>query len=144
MSGKTDEATRWLAAAREELAWARYATKGEFHAPACFHAQQAAEKAVKAVHFHRGARAVLGHSVRRLIETLADAPSELDALREAARELDLFYIPTRYPNGLESGTPGEAFGPAQSERALDHASKILAAVESIIARSLPVQPLNGP
>ena len=45
------EASRWLAAAREELAWTRHAAAGGFHAPACFHAQQGAEKAVKAVQF---------------------------------------------------------------------------------------------
>jgi HEPN domain-containing protein len=61
------EARRWLAAAREELAWARHAAAGGFHAPACFHAQQGAEKAVKAVHFLRGARVVIGHNVRALI-----------------------------------------------------------------------------
>ena len=50
------EARRWLAAAGEELAWARYAADGGFHAPACFHAQQGAGKAVKAVHYYHGAR----------------------------------------------------------------------------------------
>jgi HEPN domain-containing protein len=40
-----EEAARWLAAAREDLAASRYTATGEFHAAACFHAQQAAEKA---------------------------------------------------------------------------------------------------
>ncbi|HEY3234657.1 MAG TPA: HEPN domain-containing protein, partial [Polyangiaceae bacterium] len=99
------EAGRWLSAAREDLSYARHAATGGFHAPACFHAQQAAEKAVKAVHFSRGARAVLGHSVRALIEALNPRLPLLDAVSDAARELDLFYIPTRYPNGLDEGTP---------------------------------------
>ncbi|PYQ60853.1 MAG: hypothetical protein DMF58_06820 [Acidobacteria bacterium] len=33
---------------------ARYLAEGGFHAAACFHSQQAGEKAVKAVHFYRG------------------------------------------------------------------------------------------
>jgi HEPN domain-containing protein len=118
-----EEAARWLAAAREDLAASRYTATGEFHAAACFHAQQAAEKAVKAVHFARGARAVLGHSVRKLIESLA--PSPLSELSNAARELDLLYVPSRYPNGLQSGTPGEAFGVEQSARAIEQAAAIL-------------------
>jgi len=120
-----EEASRWLAAAREDLATSRHTASGGFHAAACFHAQQAAEKAVKAVHFARGARAVLGHSVRKLIEALAS--SGLADLLSAARELDLLYIPARYPNGLQSGTPGEAFGGEQSSRAIEQAAAIIEA-----------------
>jgi HEPN domain-containing protein len=112
------EAERWLAAAEEDLSYARHAAAGGYHAPACFFAQQAAEKAVKVAHYLRGARAVIGHNVRALIESLDPRDAPFDALLDAARELDLFYIPTRYPNGLERGTPGQAFAKAQSERAL--------------------------
>jgi HEPN domain-containing protein len=75
------------------------------------------------VHFARGARAVLGPSVRKLIEALS--PGRLDEWISAARELDLLYIPSRSPNGLQSGTPGEAFGIEQSARALHHAAAIV-------------------
>lgn len=121
------EGRRWLAAAREDLAYARHAAEGGFHAPACFHAQQSAEKAVKALHYRRGARAVLGHNVRSLITSLDPPIAALTALTDAGRELDLFYLPTRYPNGLDSGTPGEAFSERQSRRALETAAEILAA-----------------
>jgi HEPN domain-containing protein len=91
------EARRWLAAARDDLAYAQHAADGGFHAPACFHAQQAAEKAVKAVHYDRGAKAVLGHSVGSLIEALSPREAALDGQRDAARELDLFFITSRLP-----------------------------------------------
>ena len=52
------EAERWLAAAREDLEYARYAAAGGHHAPACFFAQQTAEKAIKGVHYLHGALAV--------------------------------------------------------------------------------------
>ena len=125
---ETSEGLRWLAAANDDLRQARYLAEGGFHAAACFHSQQAGEKAVKAVHFHRGARAAVGHSIRKLIELLEPRVSALDALIGAARELDLMYIPSRYPNGLDEGTPGEAFGPEQSKRAINLAQSILAAV----------------
>lgn len=121
---------RWLRSAREDLAYARVATEAGHHAPACFHAQQAAEKAVKAVHYGRGARVVIGHNVRALIESLTPSVGALSARLDDARDLDVFYIPTRYPNGLESGTPGEAFGPQQSARAMAAAQAIVTAVES--------------
>lgn len=121
------EAERWLASAREDLAYARHAAAGGHHAPACFFAQQAAEKAVKAVHYAAGARAVIGHNIRALIEQLEPRSLALDGLLDAARELDLLYVPTRYPNGLDAGTPGEAFSSTQSERALEHADRLLRA-----------------
>lgn len=124
------EARRWLAAATEDLALARHAAAGGFHAGACFHAQQAAEKAAKALHFERGARSVLGHSVRKLIEALGS--TSLADLVDPARELDLLYIPSRYPNGLDRGTPGEAFGEAQSSRAIRDAEMIVERVRQTV------------
>ena len=127
------EAVRWLRAAREDLAYARHAADGGFHAPACFHAQQGAEKAIKALHYQRGARAVIGHSVRALVSSLEDPPEGVAQLLDAARELDLFYLPTRYPNGLDAGTPGEAFATAQSRRAIELAVLVIGAVGEALA-----------
>lgn len=132
MADATSEASRWLAAAREDLEYARHASGGGYHAPACFNAQQAAEKAVKAIHYARGARAVIGHNVRALIESLDPRASELDRSLDEARELDLFYIATRYPNGLDTGTPGQAFSARQSERAIENAVRIVDAAETAI------------
>lgn len=126
------EAGRWLAAAGEDLAYARHAASGGHHAPACFYAQQAAEKAVKAVHYSRGARAVLGHNLRALVEGLEPREPRLYALLDAARELDLFYVPTRYPNGLDAGTPAQAFSSPHSKRALELAERILRAAQDAL------------
>lgn len=108
---------RWLETARQDLDYARLAADAGFHAHACFNAHQAAEKAVKAIHYARGARIVVGHGIRKLIER-PDIPS-LEGLLSAARQLDLYYVPARYPNGLDDGTPEEAFSEYQSSRALD-------------------------
>ena len=126
------EADRWLGASREDLDYARHAASGGHHAPACFYAQQAAEKAVKVVHYLQGARVVIGHNVRALIEELEPRSSAFDALLDAARELDLFYIPTRYPNGLETGTPAQAFSQAQSKRALELATRFVEAASGAV------------
>jgi hypothetical protein len=53
-------------------------------------------------------------------------------LADAGRELDLFYIPTRYPNGLDSGTPGEAFSASQSRRAIEHIAAIVDAAAQAV------------
>ena len=49
-----------------DLRAARYNREGGFHAVACFQAQQAGEKALKASLFARGERVVLGHSIAEL------------------------------------------------------------------------------
>ena len=119
---------------------ARHCTQGPRVCPARRHcrlsrtcllnAHQAAEKAVKAIHYGRGASAVLGHGIRQLIERL-DIPS-LGALLSAARQLDQYHIPARYPNGLDDGTPDEAFSEDESSRALGLARTIVAAAADII------------
>lgn len=124
---------RWYDAARDDLAYARHAAGGGFHAPACFFAQQAAEKAIKALHYAAGARAVVGHSVRGLIESLSPPEPSLTELLDMARELDLLYLPSRYPNGLDEGTPAEAFSKTQSTRAIEYAEAILDASEGALA-----------
>ena len=124
MSGE-EQARRWLDVAVDDLSHARYAEEGGFFPHACFSAQQAAEKAVKAVHYAHGVRAVLGHSVRNLIERLDPRVSGLDELLDDARELDLNYIPTRYPNGLDAWTPAAGFGAQQAVRAIAAASAIV-------------------
>ena len=121
---------RWLDTARKDLDYARFAAAAGFHAHACFNAHQTAEKAVKAIHYGKGARAVLGHGIRQLVERL-DIPS-LGVLLSAARQLDLYYIPTRYPNGLADGAPDEAFSKDESSRALCLARDIVAAAANII------------
>lgn len=125
MSASKETARRRLDTARRDLAYARHAAGAGFHAPACFFAHQAAEKAIKAIHYGRGARLVLGHGIRLLIERLK--MPRLEASLPAARELDLYYVPTRYPNGLDDGTPHDAFAVDQSSRAIGHAEDIVGA-----------------
>jgi HEPN domain-containing protein len=90
------------------------------HEWAAFAAQQSAEKAAKALIQHRRGSA-RGHSVTGLLRQLQDTEPLLDA----ARELDLVYITSRYPNGLAEGSPSEHFSAATSERLIEHARTIL-------------------
>ncbi len=119
------EADRWWRQAANDLAFARLALRERFHAQACFTAQQAAEKAVKAVAYGLGERTVLGHSLVTLVSRYADRAVGLGELRELAGILDQYYVPTRYPNGLAGGVPFEAFGKAQASAAVDAAERFV-------------------
>lgn len=42
-----------------------------------------------------------------------------------AQQLDQYYIPTRYPNGLPGGVPAQLFTKSQAEGAVAGARKII-------------------
>ena len=81
---------------------------------------------MKAVHYLRGARVVIGHSVDGLLEALEAAGLAVTKLRPLAAQLDLHYIPTRYPNGLPGNLPFEVYTAAQASDALAAARRIVA------------------
>ena len=128
------EAERWRRQAANDLDFARVALRERFYAQACFVAQQAAEKAVKAVAYGLGERTVIGHSLVTLILRYGDRAPELRDLRELAGILDQYYVPTRYPNGLAGGVPFEAFGESQAAAAVDGADRFVQLAERL-ARS---------
>ncbi len=125
---RTPEAPRWLEQSVRDLDDAEY-TLGERYHLACFLAQQAAEKALKAFLFHKGAESVWGHSVAELAADAVDFDRSFEDLKEAAG-LDKYYIPTRYPNGLPGGIPAEAFFEQDAEQAISIARKVIEVVKS--------------
>jgi len=120
-----------MAQAKRDLEHAAKDVADGYYEHACFEAQQAAEKAVKAVYMRLHAEA-WGHRVARLLEELdlgaARLPSELI---DDAKLLDQFYVPTRYPNGFESGAPMEFFTKEQAADAVRRADKIIRWCENL-------------
>ena len=119
-----NRALDWLRQADRDFEQAMDSRHAERHEWACFAAQQAAEKAVKALHLQAGQKArscVISQLFVGLPETV-DVPEQLV---EKGRVLDNFYIPSRYPNGHSTGAPFEHYGPLQSEVAIQYASEII-------------------
>lgn len=119
------EARRWLAQAHSEIAFARVGLREGFYAQACFHCQQSAEMALKALHYLGRARLVIGHSLVELLAPLAETHPRLAPLRGAAARLDQLYIPTRDPNGLPGGVPAEVFSKEQAAEATEQAARFI-------------------
>ena len=122
------QAERWLLTAEEDLRAAESLSQAGLFAPACFHAQQSGEKALKALWYLVDAEP-WGHAVQRLV---ADFPrrAELpdpETWIERAALLDKFYIPTRYPNGLPDLTPGQVYRQADATRGIEAARLLVAA-----------------
>ncbi len=112
----------WLAQAERDLDMAERARSGALHEWACFAAQQAAEKALKAAHLARGQEA-WGHVVAELLDALAVAPPA--GLRDKTMVLDGYYIPTRYANGHAAGPPADHYGDLQSREAIAYAREVV-------------------
>lgn len=110
--------------AQGDLKHARGDIDGGYYNWACFSAQQAAEKALKAVFQKMGAEA-WGYSVADLLLELFRSHKGPQALMDAAMELDKAYIPTRYPNALPSGSPKDRYTKTEAERLTDYAEKII-------------------
>lgn len=129
----------WFRQAERDLEVARRLLDSGDYEWACFVSQQAAEKAVKAVYQRRNAD-VLGHAVSALLRGLEHvlAPQYMGAvtpeLVDRARELDLHYIPPRYPNAHPQGAPFEYFTRPMAERALEHAGHVLRCSAQLLAQ----------
>lgn len=129
------EAFRWLKTAEDDLDSAIILRDNQKFPHACFHAQQAAEKAIKAVWYFADADP-WGHAVKKLIEDLQSVDFKLyeqlqDFMRDAML-LDRFYIPTRYPNGLPDITPAEAYIDEDAKTCIHHATRFVNTVKSIL------------
>ncbi len=92
---------------------------------ACFMGQQAAEKALKAFLYFRGAEDVWGHSLIDLCEDAKLFEMFFDIVKSDARQLDKYYEMTRYPNYLPGVIPSEAFERVDADRAMELAQIVV-------------------
>ena len=114
------EAHRWWTQALDERSFVRdMAREGRYFDKACFVAQQASEKAVKACLYAAGRREVFGHAVLEFTRLLAERDPSFKAAEGPAARLDRYYIPARYPNGLPAGTPFESYSADDLASALE-------------------------
>jgi len=132
-----EAAWTWFDEAAGDLEFAEYALRGEYHAKACFHSQQAAEKALKAVlHAHRRRR-IATHATQDLLAEAAGHYPELGQLSRACRHLDIYYATTRYPNAIGGAAPHRSFDAEQAATAIADARAVLTAVATALGFELP-------
>ena len=126
------EAQRWLQQAAEHFAAAEWAVQGKHWPNACFQFQQSAELALKALLIHQGEQ-VRMHGLLHLLELLLPYYPEVSRLDRAARGLDRFYIPTRYPDALPTGTSAAYFNEQDAVEAQAAAGEVLSFVRQELA-----------
>ena len=123
----------WLKQAERDLEHAKLSLSGKFYEWACFIAQQSAEKAVEAL-CEKHKVMTRSHQLIWLFESVKELERIPEDLYEKGAILDRFYIPTRYPNGFESGAPMEYFFQRDAEEAISYAEAIIGFCGDKIAR----------
>jgi HEPN domain-containing protein len=119
MNNNEREALRWyLQGAKDSKTAEKNARAGDFEI-SCFLFQQAAEKVLKAYLILRGERVDQGHSTVKLARSCQPYDEAYAALARPCAELDVLYIPTRYPYALPEGAPYEFFTLEQAQKAAD-------------------------
>ena len=97
--------------------------KGKIYTSVCYACQQVAEKALKALILSKGRVIQKIHSLDRLISTLKSLKVNSSKIEREARELDKYYITSRYPG--QYGGPEGLYNEEDAESAILAAEKIL-------------------
>ena len=113
----------WLDQALRDLQRAQIDIQYEYWEWACFTAQQAAEKATKALLMYYGSD-VWGHAITPMLRRLDQVAVPTDLIAKA-QLLDAYYIPTRYPNGFAEGKPADYYNADKARESVDAACAIL-------------------
>ena len=128
MSAPGEVTLAWLQRARSDLRLGRVAmnARGVLPEDAAFHAQQCAEKALKALLLHRGISFPKTHVIEVLLDLLKAQGTSIPKGIDEAFELSEYAVQTRYPGEWEPVTKTEA------RRAVERAALVLAWVESLL------------
>lgn len=119
-----DRVDRWLSQSDADLDAAALVRERHPHL-ACFHAQQSAEKSVKALLTRLAGDAIPTHELERLIAACESLGIEIPtAVRASARSLDKYYVPTRYPDALGFADAALTYGPSDVDAALSAAEAV--------------------
>ncbi len=122
----------WLAQAHRDIKAAQDSLANGNYEWAAFQAQQAAEKALKALlRYHNFA--MTGHTLVYLLRQARDFVDVPEGMMTLARELDRHYIQPRYPNGFAAGYPGEYYDEATAARCVDYGEQIIRFAEQNIS-----------
>jgi amidophosphoribosyltransferase len=127
-----DTSADWFRQAERDLESALAQERGGFYDWACFIAEQAAEKALKAVFQRHGAEAE-GHSLVELLRAFPLSKAVTNHILEAALALDRFYFPSRSPDGRAEGTPFPFITREDARNSIDNSEAILRLCQDLLA-----------
>lgn len=119
---------QWFNKAEEDYQLVEYliSSEGAYHAAICFHAQQAAEKYLKAVLVRDQTEFPKTHDIEQLLDLINTTQSSpASSLREATL-LSIYGVEVRYPGDFPAVTPEDA------KKAMKLAAMVREAVETLL------------
>ena len=120
----------WMHQAQQDLALAQLAQDNGFQAAACFHASQAAEKALKSALLELGLEPPFTHVLNTLVSQLQDAGINTQNLeRLALRQLSRMAVQSRYP--MDATPASELFDQEDAYQALTTAKQVLSIIQAL-------------
>ncbi|GAC1443969.1 MAG: hypothetical protein NVS3B17_07560 [Vulcanimicrobiaceae bacterium] len=126
-------AATWLRTARRDLELARSIVEREASLSA-FHAQQAAEKALKALAVATIDDHPRTHTAGRIVRELRELDASIDVTIERdASALDLFCLTSRYPDTIGDEDPGDVIAAEDAAIAVERADRVVAFVVGRLA-----------
>jgi HEPN domain-containing protein len=128
-----EDPREWLNRARSNLLQAKAQRRGVYLEDLCFSAQQAAEKAIKALLIKYDVKFPYTHDLAKLLPLLEKAGQKIPKSIRQAEQLSRFAVFTRYPG----------IGPAIKEEEYKESVKIAAAVVRWAAKELKSQKKEG-
>jgi len=128
-------ASKWLKQAEADLKAAKDSLRDENYEWSCFQSQQSGEKALKACLYEKGYTSIITHSLKELLRECLKIDASFNILSKDARTLDMFYIPTRYPNGLSGNlAPTEFYEKEDAEKCISSAELILTTAKTFLMK----------
>jgi HEPN domain-containing protein len=125
-----EEGGRWLKQAEHNLRVAKNNLNAGFYSDACFMSEQASQVALKSYLISKTGREVREHSIQTLSKKSVKYDDDFKEIVEYGKILDRYYIPTRYPDALNSpAVPFETYIKKDAKEAVGFAEIIITLVK---------------
>jgi len=133
MNAPLDETKEWLYFAGEDIRSAHLLNKEGIFSQACYHAQQCAEKSLKAYVVWKGGQVKRTHDLNVLMnECRSLGGNELSVSEEGLDYLNKFYVPMRYPDAFLGSLPEGLPTDEDAHEVIETAEQIYDVVQRIV------------
>lgn len=127
---KTKEYKIWLDRAFDDLKWTKSNLREKVFYGACFTAQQAVEKALKAYLIYKQGRFDKIHDLTKLVDNCRHYDKDFADYRKEITKISFYYVQTRYPDISEV----DRFTQKEAEEAFEIAKDVIDFVERKIKK----------
>ncbi|MGI1689953.1 HEPN domain-containing protein [Thermoanaerobacter uzonensis] len=124
MTNGQAEYKQWLEYADSDYKAAAELLKTDLHNIVCFHAQQTIEKFLKAYLVLNGINPPKINSIILIVNLCMKFSENFAKFKNDAKIIDMFYIPSRYPNAPLGGLPDGIPSKNDAQKAFEIAQKI--------------------